>query len=115
MGAKAADKKDVRRRDLIEATISAIAHNGFARTTLADVAAAAGLSRGIVTFYFESKDDLFLETLRYLAEEYAGLVRGAVEAAGSDPAARVVALIDADLNPRVWNLDRIAEIGRAHV
>ena len=108
MGAKAADKKDVRRRDLIEATISAIAHNGFARTTLADVASAAGLSRGIVTFYFESKDDLFLETLRYLAEEYAGLVRGAVEAAGSDPAARVVALIDADLNPRVWNLDRIA-------
>ena len=108
MGAKAADKKDVRRKDLIEATITAIAHNGFARTTLADVASAAGLSRGIVTFYFESKDALFLETLRYLAEEYAGLIRAAVEAAGSDPAARVIAFIDADLNPRVWNLDRIA-------
>jgi phenylpropionate dioxygenase-like ring-hydroxylating dioxygenase large terminal subunit/AcrR family transcriptional regulator len=108
MASVALDKKDARRRDLIEATISAIARNGFARTTLADVANDANLSRGIVSFYFQSKDDLFLETLRYLAEEYAALVREAVEAAGSDPAARIIALIDADLDPRVWNLDRIA-------
>ena len=108
MTTRTADKKDVRRKDLIEATVSAISRNGFARTTLADVAAAAGLSRGIVNFYFESKDDLFVETLRYLAEEYATLVRTAVDAAGTDPAARVVAFIDADLNPMVWDIDRIA-------
>ena len=60
------DIKDVRRAQLIEATIDSIAKYGFARTTLADVARQAKLSQGIVSFYFESKEELLIATLRHM-------------------------------------------------
>jgi TetR/AcrR family transcriptional repressor of bet genes len=59
--------KEMRRQQLIEATIDTLATKGYAATTLADVAKAAGLSGGIVNFHFETKDKLLVETLRQLA------------------------------------------------
>jgi phenylpropionate dioxygenase-like ring-hydroxylating dioxygenase large terminal subunit/AcrR family transcriptional regulator len=102
------DRKDERRQQLIEATIRAISRHGYSRTTLADVSRESGLSRGIVGFYFDSKEALFLETLRYLADEYAGVWQTNLSAAGNEPRDRIMALLDADLDPRVWSLDRIA-------
>jgi TetR/AcrR family transcriptional repressor of bet genes len=91
--------KDARRIQLIEATIASIARRGFAETTLADVADAAKLSRGIVNFYFRSKDELLVETLRHLAAEYEAFWTGALEQAGPDPAAKLLAMIEADFDP----------------
>ncbi len=45
-------------------------NTGFSRTTLGLIAKNAGLSQGIVNFYFKSKDVLLLATLKFLAEEY---------------------------------------------
>ena len=50
--------RDVRRQQLIEATIKVLGQKGYAATTVADVARAAGLSTGIVIFHFDSKDQL---------------------------------------------------------
>ncbi len=102
------DRKDERRQQLIDATIRAISKQGYARTTLSDVSRESGLSRGIVGFYFDSKDALFLETMRYLADGYVAIWQTRLAAAGDDPAARVLALVDADLDPRNWTLDRTA-------
>jgi phenylpropionate dioxygenase-like ring-hydroxylating dioxygenase large terminal subunit/AcrR family transcriptional regulator len=102
------DRKDERRQQLIEATIRAISQHGYSRTTLADVSRESGLSRGIVGFYFDSKDALFLETLRFLSDEYAGIWRERLATASEDPCERILALLDADLDPRIWSLDRIA-------
>ena len=82
------DRKDERRQQLIEATIRAISQHGYSRTTLADVSRESGLSRGIVGFYFDSKDALFLETLRFLSDEYAGIWRERLATAGDEPLAR---------------------------
>ena len=62
--------RESRREQLIEATIETIAANGLSRTTLTEVANAAGLSHGLVNFHFQSKDRLLAETLLYLSEEY---------------------------------------------
>ena len=102
------DRKDERRQQLIEATIRAISQHGYSRTTLADVSRESGLSRGIVGFYFDSKDALLLETLRYLADEYAGIWQANMSAAVDEPSDRILALLDADLDARIWSLDRIA-------
>ena len=102
------DRKDERRQQLIEATIRAISEHGYSRTTLADVSRESGLSRGIVGFYFDSKDALFLETLRYLSEEYVHVWRSRLAEIGDDPRERILALLDADLDPRIWSLERIA-------
>ncbi|MEM7221986.1 MAG: TetR family transcriptional regulator C-terminal domain-containing protein [Pseudomonadota bacterium] len=100
--------KAFRRQQLIDATIDSIARRGLAGTTLADVADGAGLSRGIVNFHFQSKTALLEDTLRYLAEEYRGTWRAALDKAGPAPIDRLCALVEVDLDPKVCNRKKVA-------
>lgn len=100
--------RDDRRVQLIEATIQIIARQGYARTTMSDVARLAGLSHGLVNFHFESKENLLLETLLYLTEEYHSNWRRDVDAAGDRVADQVLALMMADFNPNVCTPDRLS-------
>jgi TetR/AcrR family transcriptional repressor of bet genes len=102
------EAKERRRLELIDATMRSIAKRGFSETTLADVADLAGLSRGIVNFYFKSKDVLFAETLRFLAEEYRQAWRRALAKAGSDPAQRLRAMLMVNFEPRIFSRKKIA-------
>lgn len=78
-----------------------IARHGYARTTMAHVAKAAGLSQGIVNFYFKTKEALLYETFVHLAEEYETLVGQALDQAGADPVDGLVAMMETDLGPHV--------------
>lgn len=102
------DRRDVRRQQLIEATISVIGRKGYAGTRLADVASQAKVSYGVVGFYFRTKEDLLLATLQWLADEYTSVWREAVEKAGPSPVARLRAIIDADFSPRIASEKKIA-------
>ena len=98
------ERLDVRRRrQLIEAAITCISGHGLSGTTVAKVSRAAGLSPGIVNFYFQSKDALLLATLRYVAEEFERRRLEAVARAGDDPVRQIEAVIDNDLAPAVCN------------
>ena len=97
-----------RRGQLIEATIEVLALKGYARMTLGDVAKAAGLSHGLVNFHFDTKEKLLSETLLFLAEEYRLNWTGALEAAPSDPASQLDALLRADFNPAICTPPRLA-------
>ena len=88
--------KVARRRQLIEATIDGIARTGFAELKIADVAAAAGLSVGIVNFYFKSKDALLIATLKHLVEDYGQAMQATLARAGKSAAAQIDAMIEAD-------------------
>ena len=100
--------KEVRRQQLIESTIDSIARRGFAETTLANVAEGAGLSRGIVNFHFKSKEALLIETLRFVGDEYRSVWTRALERAGTNPADRLWALMEADFDPKVCTRKKIA-------
>lgn len=93
------DIKIQRREQLIDATMRTIARRGFARTTMAHVAKTAGLSQGIVNFYFKTKEALLYETLDHLAQEYASIMQQALERAGPDPVAALNAMIETDVGP----------------
>jgi TetR/AcrR family transcriptional repressor of bet genes len=93
--------KAQRRQQLIEATIESVNQAGFAETTLAKVATLAGVSQGIVVFHFGTKDQLLIETLRFLSEEYRLVWQRELAKAGSDPVDRLCALIAADFQPEV--------------
>jgi len=56
--------KDERREQLLSAALKVISHRGLAATKIGDIAAAAGLSHGLVYHYFDSKDDIFTELVR---------------------------------------------------
>lgn len=100
--------KEIRRLQLIEATIDSLSKRGYSETTMADVADGAGLSRGIVNFHFESKDKLLVATLQHMADEYSAHWRGALDKAGEDPAARLAALVAADFDRAVCNRRKLA-------
>ena len=71
--------KDKRKQELIDANISSIAKRGLTETTIAHVSQGAGMSRGIVNFYFTTKESMMQETCQYLADEYAGVWQRAAE------------------------------------
>ena len=99
--------KDVRRQQLIDATIKVLGQKGYAALTVADVAKAAGLSTGIVIFHFQSKDGLLAATMQALAEEYRAHWEAAMNRAGTSSAARLEALLLADFDPTVFTAEKL--------
>lgn len=106
--AKESQAKPDRRRELIEATIRTIGRRGYASTTLSHVAGDAGLSPGIVNFYFKSKEQLLQETLEYLVIEYDRVSQQIIASAGPEPAAQLMALIAADFDPAIFTVEKVA-------
>jgi len=105
--AKAEAVKEIRRKQLIDATIRAIGRYGYASTTLTHVAGEAGLSPGIVNFYFKSKDQLLLATLEQIVDEYSAFWQAALSKGKVAPAAGLEAMIEADFHPSVCNPEKI--------
>lgn len=99
--------KEARQKQLIEATISSIGRHGYAGTTLNHVAGAAGLSPGIVNFYFKSKDQLLAATLAKLADEYESFWMAAIEAGRESPAAGLEAMLVADFHPSICTHEKV--------
>jgi AcrR family transcriptional regulator len=65
----AATARAQRREEIIAAACAVMAEQGLESTRIADVAARAGISPGHVLYYFESKADLFLQSLRTVEEQ----------------------------------------------
>jgi AcrR family transcriptional regulator len=97
------DRADFRRQQLIDAAMSSIAEHGLARTTVSRVAEAAGLSQGIVNFYFESKQALLISTLEYVESEFQRVRGDAKRSAAKTPEAQLDAIIEATFDPAVCN------------
>jgi TetR/AcrR family transcriptional repressor of bet genes len=100
--------KEVRRKQLIDATIRAIGRVGYASLTLTHVAGEAGLSPGIVNFYFKSKDQLLLATLEQIVDEYSAFWQAALSKGKIAPAAGLEAMFEADFHPSVCNFEKIS-------
>jgi len=96
-----------RRGQLIESTIEVIYREGLSRLTLAKVARDAGLSTSIVNFYFKTKEQLLLETLQTVSQEYEAAVDKAFESS-PDPIETLRALVDATLDPELCTPARAA-------
>jgi betaine-aldehyde dehydrogenase len=90
--------EDTRRRQLIDVTIDSLAELGYVGTTLAQIAARAGVSPGLVAHYFGDKDSLLDAAFRSLARRVGNHVRARLRQV-STPRARIQAVIDANLAP----------------
>lgn len=88
--------EEIRRRQLIEATIASIHEVGFAESSLSRISAKAGVSTGIVHHYFEDKAELLESTLRSLGTKLRlGVVRKL--RAARTPVERLLAVIDGNI------------------
>lgn len=96
-------RREVRRKQLIEAAIDSIAKRGLSETTMSHITLGANLSQGTANYHFTSKQILFLETLKSLVEEHRTLWRRNREKYGSAPKEQLLALVDSDFHPTVCN------------
>lgn len=99
---------EVRRAQLIDATIESIARYGLSGTTMSTVTRIAGLSQGIANFHFQSKKNMLCETLRFLAEEHHGLWKSQLENSGLKSADKLLAIADAHFHQDVCNPRKLA-------
>ncbi len=85
---KATDTK----KRIFEAALAIFTEKGYAGTTMDDVIAAAGVSKGSIYWHFSSKQDLFSELFEYffegIRESYAAALGG-----GAAPAAKIRLMI----------------------
>jgi transcriptional repressor BetI len=88
--------EEIRRRQLIDATIASIHEVGFAESSLSRISARAGVSTGIVHHYFEDKAELLESTLRQLGTRLRqAVVRRLAQA--RTPTERLLAVIDGNI------------------
>jgi AcrR family transcriptional regulator len=68
--------REVRRAQLISAAAATFRDRGFDKTSMEEIAQAAGVSRLIVYRNFESKEDLYRQVLRQLLADLAAAFQG---------------------------------------
>jgi AcrR family transcriptional regulator len=54
------DRAQERRQQIMDAALACFARKGYHKTTMDDIVAESGLSKGTLYWYFRSKDELFL-------------------------------------------------------
>lgn len=79
---------------LLDAARTVIRAKGYTATTVDDICAAAGLTKGSFFHHFESKDDLGVAAADYWAETTGAFFRDAPYHAHADPLARVLGYIE---------------------
>ena len=100
--------KAERRNQLIRATIKCIAKKGLAATTMADITNEADLSVGIVNLHFKTKEQLLIETLRFVADEYKEGFDQIFANEGMQGLEKLKAIIDYDFSPKIINRNKLA-------
>ena len=92
---------EYRRKALIEGTIRSLAEHGVAGTTVRSICAEADSSRGLMSHYFESKEQLLEIAFRHLYDTSADYVAKCQEEAGDDPEKQLRALPTAVFSSKV--------------
>jgi AcrR family transcriptional regulator len=97
---------EVRRDEILRATIAEVTVRGFASTRIADVAARLGISTGLVFYHFESKDALLSAAFDYAAERDVARLDAAATGTGSATRrlARILALYGPEESGAAWPL-----------
>jgi TetR/AcrR family transcriptional repressor of nem operon len=79
---------------LLDAALQVIRTKGYAATTVDDICAAAGLTKGSFFHHFKGKVELALEAVEHWNDATGGLFAGAPYQQVADPRARLLAYID---------------------
>ncbi len=58
-------RKDARPQEILEAALAVFAQRGFAATRMEDIAARAGVTKGTIYLYFDSKEEVFKSLVRH--------------------------------------------------
>ena len=77
------DQSAERRAQIIQAALACFSRKGYAKTTMDDIVAESGLSKGSLYWYFESKDDLFMSAITSVIADVGDSAFGAIDGQAS--------------------------------
>jgi len=81
------------RGDIVSAALRLFAERGFASASIAEIAEAAGITKGAIYWHFDSKDALFKGILDQIRHDWQDVVRKPLERE-SDPLRKIALLFD---------------------
>lgn len=92
----------IRRRDLVEAAFQTFLGHGMSGTTVARIGERAGMSHGIVNYYFKSKDQLLSAVIRHA---FGLIMRQAIDLMRQEktPRGRISAIIAGNFSKELFN------------
>lgn len=102
-----ANVKDKRKAQLIAAALESIAKRGLMETTITHISKGAGMSRGIINFYFTSKEMMLRETLKTLIDEYETEWGAAMGKGGDSGRGRLNAMLKAHFDKKLCSARRL--------
>lgn len=94
-------KDDIRRRELIEATISCIHKYGYHEATVSRICAKIGISSGNIHHYFGGKGGLLEATMKALLGEIKNTMVERLRGK-TDPGERIDAIISSNFSPHLF-------------
>jgi AcrR family transcriptional regulator len=95
--------KNARTR-ILEVATHLFAQRGYGSTSVREVVEASGVTKPTLYYYFESKEALFLEVVKFHMDQLTGLVEQALAAPG-DVRTRLTGLVDCYVRGAVDNPD----------
>lgn len=87
------DVASERKDQIVRATVECIARHGYHNFSMQDVAKTAGVSKGIIHYYFLNKDDLMMSVLDKVAGDIEKVLSSEMRAS-DDPIKRLQIFID---------------------
>lgn len=91
----------VRRKEIIDVAKDLFIEYGFEKTSVTQIAKKAEVAKGLVYYYFETKEDVLNSVIEYLCLEHVGILQARLKEVKGDFFAQLLVLIDvyADLHP----------------
>ncbi len=99
------------RQSLIDATIASIVEIGLIRTSVSEIIARAGVSRGMIHLHFQGKENLIVAAAEAAADDYYDTLKAHLVKARPEGQFQIEAMILCDLGPtglteektRIWH------------
>lgn len=86
-------EKELHRGEILEAAERVFVSRGFDQATMEEIAREAGFSTGAIYNFFQNKDELCLQVLRKLAEDFLAISQDDI-LSRKDPAEAITALVE---------------------
>lgn len=99
-------RKDERAPEILEAALGCFAEKGFAGTRMDDIAARAGITKGTIYLYFESKEAVFKALARQSIGERLAFVTEQIKS-GDRPAAEQLRFVVSMMGQFASTSDRV--------
>jgi AcrR family transcriptional regulator len=99
-------RKEARPAEIVEAARKCFIEHGFGATRIEDVAKGAGVSKGTVYLYFDSKESLFEEVVRANVSPVLDSIIAAIEADPDTPAIQQLTFVARTMYREMVGTDR---------